>query len=149
MYRKEKLANIYVKIYNKRPLTMDDLEFLSKYDPECFAKTCQNLAYNIPETKELMQQTKKTEENTQQPPAEMTEVPKYEKVVMQKENMELLLQNLQKMEAKEISVQEVKADKVKNLLGSLYMELLFPHNDKEQYFEMDKEEKEPMFNQKV
>lgn len=128
---------------------MDDLTFLSKYDPECFAKTCQNLIYNIPETKELMHQEKVSEENVKQLPAEIVREPLGEKVILKKENMELLLQNLKKMEMKEVSVQEVKAEKVKNLLGSLYMEMLFPHNDKDQYFGIEQEEKEAKFNKKV
>ena len=144
-----RLADIYIKIYNKRPLTMEDLTFLAKYDPECFAKTCQNLVYNIPETKELMHREEKPEEQTKQLPAEIAKEPVGEKVVLKKENMELLLQNLRKMETKEISVQEVKSEKVKNLLGSLYMEMLFPHNDREQYFEMEKEQEESKFNKKV
>ena len=53
MEKNAKLASIYVKIYNKRTLTIDDLTFLAKYDPECFAKTCENLIYKIPETREL------------------------------------------------------------------------------------------------
>ena len=56
MEKNAKLASIYVKIYNKRTLTIDDLTFLAKYDPECFAKTCENLIYKIPETRELMTQ---------------------------------------------------------------------------------------------
>ena len=110
MGKNVRLADIYIKIYNKRPLTMEDLTFLSKYD---------------------------------------WEEPMGEKISLKKENMELLLDNLRKMETKEISVQEVKADKVKNLLGSLYMEMLFPHNDKNQYFEMEERKESSVFNKKV
>lgn len=149
MGKNVRLADIYIKIYNKRPLTMEDLTFLSKYDPECFAKTCQNLVYNIPETKKLMQQEKKEVEKPKELPAVQREEPVGEKLSLKKENMELLLDNLRKMETKEISVQEVKADKVKNLLGSLYMEMLFPHNDKNQYFEMEERKESSVFNKKV
>lgn len=149
MGKNVRLADIYIKIYNKRPLTMEDLTFLSKYDPECFAKTCQNLVYNIPETKKLMQQEKKEAEKPKELPAVHWEEPMGEKISLKKENMELLLDNLRKMETKEISVQEVKADKVKNLLGSLYMEMLFPHNDKNQYFEMEERKESSVFNKKV
>ena len=149
MVKNVRLADIYIKIYNKRPLTMEDLTFLSKYDPECFAKTCQNLVYNIPETKKLMQQEKKEVEKPKELPAVQREEPVGEKLSLKKENMELLLDNLRKMETKEISVQEVKADKVKNLLGSLYMEMLFPHNDKNQYFEMEERKESSVFNKKV
>ena len=41
------LVNIYLKIHNKRSLTIDDLRYLAKYDPECFEKTCKNVVYNI------------------------------------------------------------------------------------------------------
>lgn len=149
MGKNVRLADIYIKIYNKRPLTMEDLTFLSKYDPECFAKTCENLVYNIPETRELMRSKEKTEEKPKELPAERREEPVGEQVLPQKENMELLLENLRKMEMKEISVQEVKAEKVKNLLGSLYMEKLFPHNDRDQYFEMEENEETSIFNKKV
>ncbi len=149
MGKNVRLADIYIKIYNKRTLTMEDLTFLSKYDPECFAKTCQNLIYNIPETKKLMQQEEKIEEKPKEFPAERREITMGVKVPLKKENMEQLLENLRKMEMKEISVQEVKAEKVKNLLGSLYMEMLFPHNDKDQYFEMEESNGSSIFNKKV
>lgn len=149
MGKNVRLADIYIKIYNKRTLTMEDLTFLSKYDPECFAKTCQNLIYNIPETKKLMHQEEKTEEKPKELPAERREITMGVKVPLKKENMEQLLENLRKMEMKEISVQEVKAEKVKNLLGSLYMEMLFPHNDKDQYFEMEERNGSSIFNKKV
>lgn len=149
MGKNVRLADIYIKIYNKRTLTMEDLTFLSKYDPECFAKTCQNLIYNIPETKKLMQQEEKIEEKPKELPAERREITMGVKVPLKKENMEQLLENLRKMEMKEISVQEVKAEKVKNLLGSLYMEMLFPHNDKDQYFEMEESNGSSIFNKKV
>lgn len=145
MEKKVRLADIYVKIYNKRPLTMDDLKFLSKYDPECFAKTCQNLVYNIPETKELMKAEEKAEHRTEEKKEELVG----ETFFPQKENMEMLLANLQKMETKELPVQEVKSEKVKNLLGNLYMEMLFPHNDRDRYFEIEKEQEEAKFNKKV
>lgn len=149
MGKNARLADIYIKIYNKRPLTMDDLNFLSKYDPECFAKTCQNLVYNIPETKELMHQDEPDGEKPQKHLPAVIEAPAGERLVVKKENMEMLLTNLKKIETREIFVQEVKAEKVKNLLGSLYMEMLFPHNDREQYFAMEKEQEESKFNKKV
>lgn len=148
MENKIRLADIYIKIYNKRSLTMDDLTFLAKYDPECFAKTCQNLVYNIPETKELLKPEgtkKKVKENL----SEETEVPTGEPVVLKRESMEQILDNLRKMDMKELPIQEVKTEKVKNLLGSLYMEKLFPHNDREQYFNMEKEQEESKFNKKA
>lgn len=149
MEKKVRLADIYVKIYNKRQLTMDDLKFLSKYDPECFAKTCQNLVYNIPETKELMKADEKAEHRTEEITEEKKEELVGEPIAPKRESMEMLLENLQKLEAKELPVQKVKSEKVKNLLGNLYMEMLFPHNDRDRYFEMEKEQEESKFNKKV
>lgn len=149
MEKKVRLADIYVKIYNKRQLTMDDLKFLSKYDPECFAKTCQNLVYNIPETKELMKADEKAEHRTEEITEEKKEESVGEPIAPKRESMEMLFENLQKLEAKELPVQEVKSEKVKNLLGNLYMEMLFPHNDRDRYFEIEKEQEESKFNKKV
>ena len=51
---------------------MDDLAFLAKYDPECFEKTCHNLAYNVPEAKALIHEKpeEKSESQQKQMPAE-------------------------------------------------------------------------------
>ena len=43
---------------------------------------------------------------------------------------EKILDNIKGLEANEFPVSKVDANDVKNLLGNLYMELLFPHNDK-------------------
>lgn len=139
MSKNARLADIYIKIYNKKNLTMDDLTFLAKYDPECFAKTCQNLVYNIPETKKLMQPEKSEKK-------ELTEETLEADTVSEMDKVELLLENLKKME--ELSVQEVSADRVKDLLGNLYMEMLFPHSGTNQYFKMEND-KPSVFNKKV
>ena len=55
MGKDARLANIYIKIHNKYALTLEDLKYLSKYDPECFEKACKNIVYKIPETKTLLQ----------------------------------------------------------------------------------------------
>ncbi len=55
MAKDTRLINIYLKIHNKRTLTMDDLGYLAKYDPECFEKTCKNIVYKIPEIKSIME----------------------------------------------------------------------------------------------
>lgn len=141
MNRKEQLVNIYIKIYNKRPLTMDDLTFLSKYDPECFNKTCQNLVYNVPETKKLMQPETKS--------AETQQVSKQEKTVSSTGNVDVVLENLKKMEMKELPVKSINSENVKNLLGNLYMEMLYPHNDKARHFKMQEETEASKFNRKV
>jgi len=58
MARNIRLASIYVKIHNKKTLTVDDLAFLAMFDPECFRKTCKNLVYNLPKTEVLMEESK-------------------------------------------------------------------------------------------
>ena len=60
-----------------------------------------------------------------------------------------MLSNLKEMELKELPVEEIKADEVKELLGNLYMELLFPHNDRERFFNLEDREELSVFNKKV
>ena len=132
------LLNIYFKIHNKRTLTVDDLRYLAQYDPECFAKTCENVVYNIPETKPIMQEEKVEPVNEQTAP-EPTEAQRIQKI----------LDNLRRLEADDFLFKDVNADKVKNLLGSLYMELLFPHNDKDTYFPLPTDEHTSGFDAKI
>ncbi len=141
MEKNAHLADIYIKIYHKRTLTMEDLAFLSKYDPECFVKTCQNIVYNLPEAEEILQM--ETEVVEQEQKLETKEV------VSKKQNIDIILGNLKKMEMKELPVKKVKSETVKQLLGNLYMELLFPHSGENQYFDMKKEEEESRFNKRV
>ena len=153
MQKNIRLADIYIKIYNKQPLFMEDLAFLAKYDRECFEKTCQNLLYNLPEAKELLQPEceEQTKQEVKQPKSagehdkseSDTKEPKQEPGIL------TLLENLKKMEWEEFPMPELDTDKVKNLLGSLYMELLFPHNDKYRYFQLDEEAESSIFNQKA
>ena len=152
MEKNAKLASIYVKIYNKRTLTIDDLTFLAKYDPECFAKTCENLIYKIPETRELMTQELATLDPEEIQMAEEADVQAVQRTEddrqkIEEEHIRQLLLNLRDM--KEMPVNQVDPDRVKNLLGSLYMEKLFPHNDKNRYFEMPEEPGKSIFNKKV
>lgn len=164
MGKNVRLADIYIKIYNKKPLTMDDLAFLAKYDRECFEKTCHNLIFNEPETKKLMQPEHKSEVHNPEAPVEQgakeqttkptkTEAVKEETVKASVESGEdkvnLLLKNLKKLEQNEIGIQKLEADHVKNLLGSLYMEMLFPHNDRDRYFHMESEDEQSTFNKKA
>ena len=136
------LVNIYLKIHNKRPLTMKDLKYLAKYDPECFEKTCQNVVYNNPETKSIMQ-------------PDVIETQKKELTVLQKteelryQNIDMVLENLKRLELKELPIADVDAEKVKSLLGNLYMELLFPHNGKETYIHMPYEDSKSKFDKKA
>ena len=64
MGKDTRLVNIYIKIHNKRTLTMEDLKYLSKYDPECFEKTCKNIVYKMPEAKEVLQPKKSQDGET-------------------------------------------------------------------------------------
>lgn len=146
-----RLADIYIKIYNKRPLTLEDLTFLAKYDRECFEKTCQNLFYNIPEVKELLQREPK--ENPVKPPKQSTSFQASAKAMEEEPSqtvrIQTLLENLKKMEWEEFPMPDLDTEKVKNLLGSLYMEMLFPHNDKYRYFQLEEEADSSIFNQKA
>ena len=132
------LINIYLKIHNKKPLTMDDLRYLAEYDPECFEKTCKNVVYNIPEVKPIMEP-----EISEPLKNELMVQPlrnEFEAEVVEWQGIEKILENLKRLEISDIPISDVDADKVKNLLGNLYMELLFPHNDKYTFVNMADEE---------
>ena len=144
MGKDTRLVNISIKIHNKRTLTMEDLKYLSKYDPECFEKTCKNIVYKIPEAKELLQP--KERETDIKP---LSPVPLMEKPVPDQHQIEEVLSNLGKMEIQELPIADVSTDTVKELLGNLYMELLFPHNDRERFFSMEESEDLSIFNKKV
>lgn len=146
MGKDTRLVNIYIKIHNNRTLTMDDLKYLSKYDPECFEKTCKNIVYKIPETEEILQ-PKRTREGTVLPP--VPPAPPLEKPQPDKQKIEAVLDNLGKMEVEELPIRDVDSDTVKELLGSLYMELLFPHDDRAKFFSMEESETLSVFNKKV
>ena len=62
MEKKTELINIYLKIHQKRDLTLDDLRYLAYYDPECFEKTCKNVVYNIPQAKPVILQEEERKE---------------------------------------------------------------------------------------
>lgn len=142
MEKKTELINIYLKIHQKRDLTIDDLRYLAHYDPECFEKTCKNVVYNIPQAKPVILQ----EENTQP----TTSLQKIGTTNMEMRfSIEQILNNLKFMEAKQIPVADLDAERVKNLLGNLYMELLFPHNDIDSFFEPVEEDKGTRFDRKV
>lgn len=181
MGKNVRLANIYIKIYNKQPLMMDDLAFLAKYDPECFEKTCRNLVYNEPEAKSLIE-TGKPDSAAEELPEEEgeksaepimpeeeretsaepelpeekretsaePELSEEEKLAKQRsKEIGLLLENLKKMEGEELQLQKLSLEHVKNLLGSLYMEMMFPHNDRYRTFEMAEDEEYVTFNKKA
>lgn len=125
MGKDTRLVNIYLKIHNKKPLFMDDLAYLAEYSPECFEKTCKNVIYNIPETKPIME-----------PNAAGAVKDKQKPEPSERQNIEKVLENLRRLEMNDFHVANIDTDKVKSLLGSLYMELLFPHNDKDSFIDM-------------
>ena len=145
MEKDTRLVNIYIKIHNKHTLTVEDLKYLAKYDPECFEKTCRNLVYRMPETREILQPEQEPGEEKQ-----VSEpVPVFEKAPPDKQQIEAVLANLTQMELKELPVEQVDSEQVKELLGSLYMEMLFPHNDIEKFFNMADYEEFSVFNKKA
>lgn len=149
MVKNARLADIYIKIYNKKPLMWEDMKFLAVYDPECFEKTCKNLIFNIPETEKLMQPEPEQASDVEMPqiPEILPALPK-NPVLSDKDRIEILLENLKRMERDEFGVQEVSVEKVKNLLGNLYMEMLFPHNDRDKYFQFENHDSS-IFNKKA
>lgn len=138
MGKDTRLVNIYLKIHNKQPLTMDDLGYLAEYAPECFEKTCQNVVYNIPETKPIMKPAEREAQEDEAKP-EPVEQPGIEQV----------LENLKRLERDEFPVADIDVDRVKSLLGNLYMELLFPHNDKDTFMNMANNREASSFDKKA
>ena len=138
MGKDTRLINIYLKIHNKKTLTMDDLAYLAEFDPECFAKTCKNVVYNIPETKSIME-----------PIASASTYNETELESSEQQNIEKILENLKRLELNDFPVTNIDVGKVKSLLGNLYMELLFPHNDKETFIKMPDSEITPSFDKKA
>lgn len=132
-----KLSNLYIKIHNHRCLTLDDLKYLAKYDPECFEKTCHNVVYNIPEAKPVLR-----------PKFEIVSVERPNKEI-QARKIDLILQNIKSMEIEDVHIEGLTVERVKELLGELYMESVFPHSEEVTYFELAKEELEGTFNKKV
>lgn len=142
MEQKTRLINIYLKIHQKRDLSWDDLEYLARFDPECFEKTCKNVVYNIPQAKPVILQENKKEEKKTAPE-------KLESNTMENRfSIEQALKNLRSVEIKQIPVVDLDVERVKNLLGNLYMELLFPHNDKDSFFSAE-EDRGLKFDQKA
>lgn len=134
------LVNIYLKIHNKQTLTLDDLSYLAKYAPECFEKTCKNVVYNFPAAKPIMEPT------TPNVPAPE---PEPEVQPSESQNIDEILANLKRLEANDLPYTNMDADKVKSLLGNLYMELLFPHNDKDTFMDMSHDTKTSLFDKKI
>lgn len=242
MGKDTRLVNIYIKIHNKRNLTVEDLQYLSKYDPECFEKTCKNVVYNVPDAKEVLQPQLR-QGQMGEPYAQRQQGPgvgeaqagtqrqrgaggylpgqqgtgagvsgqqgleaglpgqqgiggnpvgqqgmeadmrgqQGSKIVgagvsgqqgmgrqegsphqgqagsrdlfapeqPDKEQIAQALSNLKQMEQEGLPVGEMDVDTVKNLLGNLYMEMLFPHNGRAKFFSMEDQEYLSVFNKKA
>lgn len=136
MEKDTRLINIYLKIHHKKTLTMHDLDYLAKYDPECFEKTCKNVVYNIPETKPIMI-------------PDIPEAAEEEPEASEWRGIEQVLENLKHLELNDFPIADIDADKVKSLLGNLYMELLFPHNDNYPFMDMTDCMNKPLFDKKA
>lgn len=141
------LINIYLKIHNKQTLTVDDLRYLAKYSPECFEKTCKNVVYNIPQAKQIMETPSGNviKNATLKPsfdePENLRDI--------EKQHAEEILEKIKRMEANDFPIPNIEADEVKNLLGNLYMEMLFPHNDKTNSLYVMDDESWSMFDRKA
>lgn len=149
MEKDTQLINIYLKIHHKKNLTMDDLAYLAKYAPECFEKTCQNVVYHFPEAKPIMEEAEKMpEEKTEEKVHTEKEAVKKAELT-ERRKIENILANLKNLELQEFPVSDVSADQLKNLLGNLYMEMLFPHNDKDSFMSMSESPPKPVFDKKA
>lgn len=141
------LINIYLKIHNKQTLTVDDLRYLAKYSPECFEKTCKNVVYNIPQAKQIMETPSgnviknATLKSSFDEPENLRDI--------EKQHAEEILEKIKRMEANDFPIPNIEADEVKNLLGNLYMEMLFPHNDKTNSLYVMDDESWSMFDRKA
>lgn len=167
MEKDTRLINIYLKIHHKRALTIEDLDYLAQYDPECFEKTCKNVVYNIPEAKPIMlpeiTEAIKRDRRNRKRELLQKDAPKPKEESLQKneigsaqkpevpewQNIEKVLDNLKHLEMQDFPITDVDAEKVKSLLGNLYMELLFPHNDDYPFFVMTDDAQTSTFDKKA
>ncbi len=161
MGKDTKLVNIYLKIHNKRSLTIDDLRYLAEHDPECFEKTCKNVVYNIPQAKPIVDPEPMRQDGTDgmvrgQIAGAETIGTQFDAVAdtdvwdtPSTFDARAVLRNLKKMEIGNTLFADVDLEQVKDLLGNLYMELLFPHNDEEESFFDLMSEEIPRFDSKA
>ena len=122
---------------------MDDLRYLAYYDRECFEKTCKNVVYNIPQAKPVILQEEERKEVTA-----LTQKTEGNHIDIRL-SIDKILDKLKCMEAKQIPIADFDVERVKNLLGNLYMELLFPHNDTDSFFSVEEEDKGTRFDKKA
>ena len=144
---------------------MDDLRYLAQYAPECFEKTCKNVVYNFPEAKPIMEPSasKLQSNHAVLPVSELPEASSGQEALLEQQpatleqgsqlseqqNIEKILENLKRLETNECPFASIEANEVKSLLGNLYMELLFPHNDKDTFFNAASNELPSSFDAKI
>lgn len=143
MGKDTRLINIYLKIHNKQTITMDDLRYLAEHDPECFEKTCRNVVYNIPEVKPIME-PKVSEALRKESKQELSDGQNSDW-----QNIGKILENLKRLEINEFPIADIDAGEIRSLLGNLYMELLYPHNDKYTFINMADDANKPFLDKKV
>ena len=66
---------------------------------------------------------------------------------VERQGIDVILDNLKRLEIDEFPVANLDAEQVMALLGNLYMEMLFPHNDIDTF--MSVEESRPLFDKKA
>ena len=66
---------------------------------------------------------------------------------VERQGIDIILDNLKRLEIDEFPVANLDAEQVMALLGNLYMEMLFPHNDIDTF--MSVEESRPLFDKKA
>ena len=143
MGKDTRLINIYLKIHNKQTITLDDLSYLAEHDPECFEKTCKNVVYNVPKVKPIME-PKVPETLRQETKPKVSDGQNSDW-----QNIGKILENLKRLEINEFPVADVDAGEIKDLLGNLYMELLYPHNDKYTFINMADNDNKPFLDKRV
>ena len=108
------------------------------------------MVYNIPESRPIMEPVveagKEAEQRDNFVPNQKVNWKKRKLVVKPapvnstkdetRADIEAILDNLKRLERDELPVSDMDAEKVKNLLGNLFMEQLFPHNDKDTFMEL-------------
>ncbi|MBQ8245724.1 MAG: hypothetical protein IJZ42_01145 [Lachnospiraceae bacterium] len=162
MEKDTRLVNIYLKIHNKRSLTVDDLRYLAEHDPECFEKTCKNVVYNLPQSKPIVDPDSQRKEAAsaggygggsvvQESVGTQFDAKADGKVwdAQSTFNARAVIKNLRRAEIGDTLFAGVDLEQVKDLLGNLYMELLFPHNDEEESFFDLMSEEIPRFDSKA
>ena len=75
--------------------------------------------------------------------------PELEPELYEWQSIERILENLKRLEIEDLPVADIDMDTVKGLLGNLYMEMLFPHNDKYAFVNMADSGDVSVFDQKI